>query len=136
MLHISLKFYTFAPMKEFLMVGIGSFMGGGLRYLVGKGISLWLGAVTFPLATMVVNVVGCFLMGFLWTWLPSASLPPSSRMLLMTGFCGGFTTFSTFVNENYLLMRGGQWLLLLLYSAASFLLGMLAFACGYRLGSR
>ena len=113
---------------KLIAVFIGSGLGGMCRWAVSQ-----VPCTSWPAGTLIANVGGCFLLGWLSRMAPGSEIV---RMLLMTGFCGGFTSFSTFVNENFLLMRGGQWLLLLLYAAASFLLGMLAFACGYRLGSR
>jgi len=84
-------------LKDFLLVGAGSFLGGGLRFLVAKMLQT---AGDFPLGTFAVNVVGCFLIGFLYglKW-DGEWLSPSARLMLTTGFCGGFTTFSTFMNE-------------------------------------
>lgn len=120
-------------MKELLLVSIGSFFGGGLRYVAGKGVALFLSA-SFPWSTLAVNVAGSFLIGFLSSLFLGGSLSHSARQLLVTGFCGGFTTFSTFVNENLLLARGGQLLWAVVYTLASVVLGMTALLVGYKAG--
>ena len=85
--------------KHIVLVGLGSAMGGIVRYLVSR---LWASSMVsaYPFSTFTVNVLGCFLIGLV-SALPSNSwLTPGTRLLLTTGFCGGFTTFSTFMNEN------------------------------------
>lgn len=121
-------------MKEFLIVGIGSFFGGGMRYLVAK----WLGRISIcglPWGTMTVNVAGCLIIGLLSAlpWVDGVA-SRQTRLLLTTGFCGGFTTFSTFVNEGASLSRDGQIVGACVYTVASVLLGFLAVWAGYRLG--
>lgn len=120
-------------MKEFLLVSIGSFFGGGARFLVSRLVqSLTVSA--FPLGTLAVNVLGCLLIGWLSAlpW-PGGWLSPQTRLLLTTGFCGGFTTFSTFMNESAGLIREGHWLLVGLYLVASLALGFAAVILGQRL---
>lgn len=117
-------------MKELLIVSLGSFVGGGLRYLVGRLIGTWV-SMPFPWATLTVNVVGCFFIGLLSGWAMGGHLSPNVKLLLVTGCCGGFTTFSTFMNENFLLGRDGQMLTAFCYTAVSLLLGLGAVALGY-----
>lgn len=109
----------------FLLVFLGSGLGGVLRY----ALSQWLNG-TYPLGTFAANVLGCFLIGLLSHILPTDN---HSRFLLITGFCGGFTTFSTFINENLLYMRSGQLLLVLAYTALSLILGTLAAYIGMKI---
>lgn len=117
-------------MKEFIIVGIGSFFGGGLRYAVGR--IMGVGASTaFPISTFVVNIVGCLLIGMLSTIaLRQGWLTPTMRLLLITGFCGGFTTFSTFISENVNLCSSAHQLMSLAYMSASIIVGIVAFWLG------
>lgn len=117
--------------KEFIIVGIGSFIGGGLRYIVSYLITLYSVANTFPVGTMLVNVIGCFMIGILsgFNW-DNQLLSNNIKLLLITGFCGGFTTFSTFINENFSLIKEGDIIIMILYSIGSFTLGMLALLLG------
>lgn len=117
-------------MKELLLVSIGSFFGGGARYLVSKAVQTWV-AVSFPWGTMVVNIVGCFLIGLLSDMSLGGHISPTTKLVLVTGFCGGFTTFSTFMNENLLLGRGGAILPAILYTLLSLALGLMAVVAGY-----
>lgn len=120
-------------MKAFLIVGIGSFFGGGMRFLVSR----WMRHVallSLPMGTLTANVVGCFLIGF-FSGLPVGErwMSQETKLLLTTGLCGGFTTFSTFMNENHALLREGQFTTLALYAALSLCLGLVAVVAGLQL---
>ena len=110
---------------------MGSFFGGGARYLVNKAVQEWV-AVAFPWGTMAVNVAGCFLIGLLSGLSLGGQISPTTKLILVTGFCGGFTTFSTFMNENLLLGRDGSILSAVLYTLLSLALGLLAVVAGYQ----
>ena len=118
---------------DFLAVGAGSFLGGALRFLVGK----WLPGTAgggFPWATFAVNVAGCFLLGLVAGCAGrNAGFDPRLRLLLATGFCGGFTTFATFMDENLSLLRDGRPGVFALYVAASLALGFAAVLLGHQL---
>lgn len=118
--------------KEFLLVCIGSFFGGGTRFLVSKALQSCV-LLSLPWGTMVVNVVGCFLIGLLSGWALNEQISPAVKLVLVTGFCGGFTTFSTFMNENLLLSRDGALLTAVLYTLGSLALGLLAVVLGYQI---
>lgn len=118
-------------MKELVLVCIGSFFGGGARYVVGRLLQWWL-PVAFPWGTLTVNVVGCFFIGLLSGLSLGGTLSSTLRLVLVTGFCGGFTTFSTFMNENLLMAREGSMLPALLYTLASLVVGLLAVVAGYQ----
>ncbi len=122
-------------MKELLLVSIGSFFGGGLRYLVSKMVQS--GAlIAFPFGTMTVNVLGCLIIGFLSGLNNNGNglISPSVNLLLTTGFCGGFTTFSTFINEGSALMKEEHYVYMLLYIFGSLALGLIAVLVGQVLG--
>lgn len=120
-------------MKEIFIVACGSFIGGGLRYGVSKLMGLYL-AASFPWATWTVNILGCLLIGFISALPVGQGLNVHTRLFLTTGFCGGFTTFSTFMNESTLLMKTDQPLQLSLYIFSSLAIGMLAVVAGNWLG--
>lgn len=112
-----------------LLVGLGGFLGSVCRYGVQQYFQRYF-PLSFPLGTFVVNVAGCLLIGLLLGLFERAAAPAAWRLLLVTGFCGGFTTFSTFAHENILLARSGDLWVLAGYVAASLLVGMLAVALG------
>lgn len=92
-----------------LLVGLGGGLGAMARYWVSGLVQDWTRSAAFPYGTLVVNVVGCFIIGGL-AYLSEACglLTPEALLLLITGFLGGFTTFSTFGNEILALARGGE----------------------------
>ena len=102
-----------------LYVALGSAIGGVSRYLVG-GLVQRLWNTTFPTGTLFVNFSGCLLIGiFLRYAIDTPSFSPEVRALLTIGFCGGYTTFSTFSYETMALMNSGEWLRAALYVSAS-----------------
>ena len=119
--------------KNFLIVGLGGAVGSMLRYGVQKIFQVQTVA-TFPTGTLLVNIAGCFLIGILWS-LVSRSLTWNDEMklLLMTGFCGGFTTFSAFTLEGIGLLKENKMALFLIYLTASVVGGLLATFIGIRI---
>ena len=118
--------------KNILLVAFGGAVGSVLRYLVSK----WLqeaSAVAFPVGTLVVNVVGCLLIGLIYGASDRWGISGDMRLLLTVGFCGGFTTFSTFMNESLSLMRADNLLSLALYASLSVGLGLVAVWAGSRI---
>ena len=118
-------------MKLMLLVGLGSFFGGALRYLVSTLTGAACGTA-FPWGTLAVNLLGCTFLGVvlgLFTRF-NASLSPWC-LFFSAGFCGGFTTFSTFANESLRMLQGGDVAMFLLYVALSSLFGILLLAVGY-----
>ncbi|MDE6278129.1 MAG: fluoride efflux transporter CrcB [Muribaculaceae bacterium] len=110
--------------KELIIAGCGGFVGTAGRYLLTKWSStVWHG--TFPMGTFLVNIIGCFLFGVFFGFLEhSKVITPGQNVLLLTGFCGGFTTFSTFANDMWVLSSKGEWATFALYLALSIILGL------------
>lgn len=110
--------------KMMLLAGTGGFLGTCLRFLTGR-LCVALGAVAFPWATFVVNVVGSFVIGLLFGVAERTSLITAAmNALLITGFCGGFTTFSSFSHDMLGLIEQRQYLYFVLYALLSFVLGL------------
>ena len=117
---------------KILLVAIGSGLGGVLRYLV----PCWIVAAKgFPWATLTVNVVGSLLIGLLSGLLArhGGSSAESIRCFAVVGFCGGFTTFSTFSNETFRMLENNQWLSAAGYVGISVVAGLVAVFAGYAL---
>jgi CrcB protein len=111
-------------MKQVLLVFIGGGFGSAARYLLGKFLNPESG---IPYGTFAANILGSLLIGLiLGLTAKSNSLTQSQTLLLATGFCGGFTTFSTFAYENHLFLKNGDLFLFALYTIASFAVALLA----------
>lgn len=118
-------------MKNLLLIGLGGFVGSVARYLVSR-LNLHIDFLSIPFGTLLVNILGSFLIGFLIGISErSALLNVEWRMFLMIGLCGGFTTFSTFAGENLMLLRNGQVFSLFLYTGLSLFLGFVLVFLGY-----
>lgn len=115
----------------YLLVGVGSVIGGNARYLVGRWTE---GAPVgrFPLGTFLVNVVGSFVLGFLAAALVQRGVPNAEalRLAIGVGFCGSFTTFSSLAFESSALLEDGAWLAASAYVAASLFAGLVALRLG------
>lgn len=110
--------------KTLLFIGAGSFLGGVSRYALTRLVQDHILHV-FPYGTLVVNIVGCFLIGLFYGLFDRGHvLDFDIRMFLTVGFCGGFTTFSTFANENFSMLQGGNFLGVGAYAVLSFALGL------------
>jgi CrcB protein len=115
---------------ELVWVGIGGGIGAIARYAMGKGITERANSL-FPYGTFTVNLLGAFLIGVLFALLVERGVGhPHLRLLLITGFLGGFTTFSAYTIEAITLIEAGSWNTALLYVMASNLLGLLACLAG------
>ncbi len=118
-------------LKTILIIGTGGFLGSVSRYLVAKFVQGH-ALSSFPWGTFLVNVLGCLLIGLFYGLAEKGTiLSPGVRLFLTVGFCGGFTTFSTFAIENLALMRDGAFFLFLLYTGLSIFLGLLAVYLGH-----
>ena len=116
-----------------MIVGLGCAVGSMLRYGVQKIFQVQ-SAATFPTGTLLVNIAGCFLMGVLWSLFSrSLSVSEDMKLLLMTGFCGGFTTFSAFTLEGIGLLKETKTALFIIYLTASVVGGLIATLLGIRI---
>ena len=114
-------------MKTFLIIGLGGFFGAILRYALSDFIQSWSRVSQFPLGTLVVNLVGCLLIGALAQLAEARDLfTPETSALVFLGFLGAFTTFSTFSADNFNLIRAGNNLFFYLNIGGSVLLGLFA----------
>ena len=116
-------------MMQVLTVAIGGAAGSVLRFGFQRALN-----TQFPVGTLSVNIIGCFLIG--WLWASSIKgLNEEVRLLLMTGFCGGFTTFSAFTLESIQLMMHGRWMAFSVYTFSSVVCGLLATYLGFKIFS-
>jgi len=112
-------------MKQLLYIFIGGGAGSVARYLLSKFLNTSNGG--FPYGTFAANVIGSLLIGLILGWaLKNNTLSSNTTLLLATGFCGGFTTFSTFAYENHNFLKSGDFMNLGLYLIGSFAIGILA----------
>ena len=121
-------------LKNILLVALGGAAGSVARYLLSKAIQDT-AATAFPWGTMAVNVAGCLLIGLLYGLASGdgTRLGADLKLMLTVGFCGGFTTFSTFANESLTLAKTGDALLSAAYIGSSVALGVLAVMAGAQL---
>jgi CrcB protein len=115
----------------FLLVFLGGAVGAPTRYLTDRYLTPVLARDRFPLGTLVVNVVGCFVLGVVAGGVAHAGWSASTQALVGTGFCGGLTTFSTFSVETIDLLAGRRTGASALYVALSLVLGIGAAFLGY-----
>jgi CrcB protein len=114
-------------MKQMLIVGLGGFIGSISRYKLGGVILHHAASWRFPLSTFAVNVIGCFLIGALAALAEQRDLfSPDTRLFLLTGLLGGFTTFSAFGYEGVFLIRRGEIGIALAYAGLSVVCGLAA----------
>jgi CrcB protein len=113
-------------LKILLIIGTGSFIGGVSRFLTARYIQNSV-LSSFPYGTFWVNIIGCFLIGIFFGLSERGNLASTEmRMFLTVGFCGGFTTFSTFSIENMTMLKDGNFFHFVLYTGLSVFLGLLA----------
>ena len=118
-------------LKSLLLVGIGSFCGGALRYYIST-LMKNLCNQGFPWGTLLVNLTGCLFMGVVLGLFGKMGTQQSSWCLMLTaGFCGGFTTFSTFANESVQMLQHGNTSGFIGYVATSVVAGFALIALGY-----
>ncbi|WP_136479863.1 fluoride efflux transporter CrcB [Cognatitamlana onchidii] len=116
-------------MKQLILVFAGGGLGSVLRYIIGKVLN---NAETgIPYGTFLANILGSLFIGLILGFAAkNEALTQNHTLLLATGFCGGFTTFSTFAYENHVFLRSGDFLSFAVYTIASFIVGFLAVFLG------
>ena len=115
-------------LRNILLVALGGAVGSVCRYLLsGMNVASW------PWGTFAVNILGSLIIGLVVGLVSKGIVSPEMKLLLVTGFCGGFTTFSTFANESFSMMKAGDALQMALYVGASVVIGILAVWAGMNL---
>ena len=107
-----------------IVASLGGFVGSSGRYLTGIAAKKLFGD-SYPWGTFVVNVLGCFIIGVFFGFWTRHEMDPMMNALLITGFCGGYTTFSSFSHDSYKMIVNGQWCKFFLYVIPSVALGLL-----------
>ena len=116
--------------KSILIVGFGGFIGTVARFLISRYFQENVASV-FPWGTFIVNILGCLVIGIIYGISEKGELlSPDVRLFLTVGICGGFTTFSTFSNDAFLLAREQEWFRFVIYASLSFFLGLVAVYVG------
>ena len=116
--------------RNILLIGLGGALGSMLRY----GIGYWIGPKNFPLSTLLINIVGSFIIGLVMAYcLKNESFSANWKLFLTTGICGGFTTFSAFSLENFQLLQQDKLGIVLYYAAGSLVLGVGAVWAGFKI---
>lgn len=119
--------------RTLFYIGAGSFLGGVARYGVSRIMAGFMGLPSVW-GTFVANIAGCLFIGVIYGLLQRYNiLNDNLRLFLTVGFCGGFTTFSTFINENYAILSDGRYFHMALYAGISLVLGLVAVHFGYML---
>lgn len=98
-------------MQTFISISLGAVVGANLRYLVALGLTKWFPSA-FPLGTLVINISASFILGFFLIWTSERVIAdPRWRLLIAVGFCGGYSTYSSYAFETFALFERGQWAL-------------------------
>lgn len=118
-------------LKALLLVSIGGAIGSSMRYLTSILMQKWL-SQNIPWGTFIANILGCFLIGVLMGYFTKLQLNNNDyKLLLVTGFCGGYTTFSAFAFENFNMWQQGNNTAMLIYIATSVIGGLIAVFSGF-----
>ncbi|ADG13873.1 CrcB protein [Methanocaldococcus infernus ME] len=109
-----------------IIIGIGGFFGAILRYLISSYITKF----NFPLGTLIVNILGSFILGFIMYFSLYSTINPEYRLFIATGFCGALTTFSTFSYETFLMIEEGLYIKALLNILLNIILCLISIYLG------
>lgn len=123
-------------MKEIIYVFLGGGLGSVFRYLLHLSINSYRPIMNFPWSTFTINILGSLLIGVFYALSAKYNISGEARLFLTIGLCGGFTTFSTFSNENLFLLKEGLYFILFAYIVLSVVLGILAVLLGAYLVNR
>ncbi|SHK45758.1 fluoride efflux transporter CrcB [Epilithonimonas mollis] len=118
-------------MKNLIYIFLGGGVGSILRFLISNYTQKFWNINAFPLGTFLVNITGCFLIGCLSGYF--MKVDNSLKYLLITGLCGGYTTFSTFSAENFSLLQNSNYGILILYSLLSLIIGIMMVFLGFQI---
>ena len=125
-----------AMLKNILFVGLGSGLGGVIRYILFVAIDQTGKQFSFPIKTFLVNIIGCFALGLFYGLADRGQFTDNQVILFLTmGLCGGFTTFSAFSHDNIVLLKNGNFLLAMFYVLLTVLLSFIALYLGNRIVS-
>jgi len=124
------------PVEDLLIISVGAIAGANARYLISRLAAKLLGPV-FPYGTLFINITGSMIVGFFVIWATERALvDPRWRMLVVVGFCGSFTTFSSYAFETMAYFEQGQWHLLLANILSNNLLCLAGTLAGMALARR
>ncbi len=119
-------------MKTLFLVGLGGAIGSGFRYEISKLASThWGKFFSIPIGIIFVNIVGCLLMGMIFAFFEQKIYSSNTQKFIMTGFLGGFTTFSSFSLETFTLLQQGEYVKSVIYLSLSVVLGVIFCCIGY-----
>lgn len=117
-------------LRTLLLIGLGGFLGSISRFLIALSLNRIFQSV-LPVGTLAVNILGCLLIGIIYSLAEQKNmLSPELRIFLGVGFCGGFTTYSSFAFDKFSLIKTGDFLMLSVYVGASVFLGLIAVYLG------
>jgi CrcB protein len=118
---------------DFLIISVGAIVGANARYIISRSAAKFIGPI-FPYGTLIINVSGSLIVGFFIIWTTERVLiDPRWRLLVVVGFCGAFTTFSSYAFETMAYFEQGQWLLLFTNIVANNLLSLAGALAGMAL---
>ncbi|MDD5283300.1 MAG: fluoride efflux transporter CrcB [Bacteroidales bacterium] len=127
---------TSAMLKNILFVGLGSGLGGAIRYILFIAIDQTGKQHSFPIKTFLVNIIGCFALGLFYGMADRGQFTDNQLILFLTmGLCGGFTTFSAFSQDNIVLLKNGNFLLAMFYVLLTVFLSFIALYLGNKIVS-